>query len=293
MDITQGAQLEFTPPPLKHRGDGIAFKDLFRGEDGAPENYYFSVARQAYFYSPRHRHNFDQFRYALRNTVSICPDMVLAQGELAYHPEGVHYGPQHDDDGLDRDVLVLQFGGTSGQGYLSFQQLAQAQEPLKEKGRFEGGKYYANGSDANGVDGKDGYEAIWEHHHGRPLVYPPPRFDKPILVKPENFGWKPYPGLGEGVFYKNLGIFTERETRVQMVRTDSGSTWRLDAQNSIQLLYVVRGQGSAMVVRSEKGSFSQAIQVESAIRLKPESESILLSATSEMEILHFVLPMLS
>jgi hypothetical protein len=290
MDITQGSQIEFIAPPLKHRGDGIAFKDLFRGEDGTAENYYFSVARQGYFYSPLHKHNFDQFRYALRNTVSICPDMVLEQGELAYHPEGVPYGPQRDDDGKDRDVLVLQFGGTSGQGYLSFQQLARAQAPLKENGRFEGGKYYANGTDANTTEGKDGYEAIWEHHNGRPLVYPAPRFDKPILVKPDNFGWKPHPSSDEGVLYKNLGNFTERETKVHMVRVDPGRTWRLDAQNSIQLLYVVCGEGSAAI---ESGKEVQTIQVESAIRLKPESEAIILSATSELEILHFSLPMLS
>lgn len=289
MDITQGASLEFIPPPVKHRGNGLKFKDLFRGDEGTPENYYFSVVRQRDFYSPRHKHNFDQFRYALRNTVSISPDVILSEGELAYHPEGVHYGPQRDDDGKDRDVLVLQFGGTSGQGYISFDQLAQTQAQLKERGRFEGGKYY---SEVDRIHGKDGFEATWEHHNGRPLVYPLPRFDNPIIVKPQNFGWKPYASssVDEGVFYKNLGTFTERETRVQVLRIDAGKTWRLDAQNSIQLLYVLRGQGS-VTTQSEKDS-SETVQVESAIRLKPESEGILLHATSGMEILHFILPML-
>jgi hypothetical protein len=49
---------------------------------------------------------------------------------------------------------------------------------LDEARRFEGGKYYAN----NSAEGKDGYEALWEHCNGRPLVYPEERFDTPIII---------------------------------------------------------------------------------------------------------------
>ncbi|KAH8690238.1 hypothetical protein BGW36DRAFT_390430 [Talaromyces proteolyticus] len=288
MDIVHGKNAEFVPPPLKHRGDGLAFKDLFRGQNGTPENYYLSVARQGDFYSPRHKHNFDQFRFALRNEVSISPDMLLREGELSYHPEGVQYGPQHDDGGK-RDVLVLQFGGASGQGYLSFDQLAAAQAALKETGRFEGGKYYSN--DGTADDGKDGYEALWEHCNGRPLVYPTPRFHDPILIKPNAFAWKPYTRTpGHNVLYKSLGVFTERETRVQMIRVESDGQWELRAENAIQLLYVLRGEGSVISVNA--GS-PQRMQVESALRLTPDSDSHKISTTSEIEILHFILPMLS
>lgn len=286
MDIVNGNSAEFIPPPLKHRGDGIAFKDVFRGDQGTPENYYLSLVRQGDFYSPRHRHNFDQFRFAVRNNVSIGPDMLLHEGELCYHPEAVQYGPQQDEGG-DRDVLVLQFGGASGQGYLTFDQLAAAQSTLKETGRFEGGKYYAND---NSAEAKDGYEALWEHCNGRPLVYPEERFDKPVIVKPKGFSWKPSKS-GQCVFYKNLGVFTERETRVQSVRIEAGGKWQVDAENAIQLLYVLRGEGNASLNNGQASP--EAIQYESAIRLKPGSESVVFSTTSEVEFLHFVLPILS
>ena len=47
--------------------------------------------------------------------------MTIKEGDVCYHPEGVEYGPQNDEeDGTDHILLILQFGGTSGQGYLSY-----------------------------------------------------------------------------------------------------------------------------------------------------------------------------
>ncbi|CAL5868767.1 uncharacterized protein PFLUO_LOCUS2994 [Penicillium psychrofluorescens] len=289
IEIVQGKDLEFIAPPLKHRGDGIAFKNFFRGEDGTPENYYLALARQGDFYSPRHRHNFDQFRYAVRNDVSISPEMLLHEGELCYHPEAVHYGPQKDEGG-DRDVLVLQFGGASGQGYLSFDQLATAQAALKEKGRFEGGRYYAE-NDGDASEGKDGYESLWEYFNHRPLVYAEPRFDKPVIVKPKSFAWKPYTHAGKGIFRKTLGVFTERETCVQIVQIVAGHEWLVRAQDATQLLYVLQGKGVGS--QPEAGGRVVTFQEESAIRLTRNTHDVALSADTDVEVLQIILPTLS
>ena len=37
-------------------------------------------------------------------------------GEIAYFPESAYYGPQ--EGGEDRIVVLLQFGGASGQGFI-------------------------------------------------------------------------------------------------------------------------------------------------------------------------------
>lgn len=289
IEVVHGRDLDFSPPPLKHRGDGLAFKNLFRGEDGTPENYYLALARQGDFYSPRHKHNFDQFRYAVRNDVSISPDMLLRESELCYHPEAVHYGPQKDEGGY-RDVLVLQFGGASKQGYLSFDQLATAQAALKEKGRFEGGRYYAANAGA-ASEGKDGYEALWEYYNHRPLVYAEPRFDKPIIVKPKSFAWKPYTSAGKGIFKKTLGMFTERETCVQIVKIVAGHEWLVRAQDATQLLYVLQGRGVGS--QPEAGGKVVAFQEESAIRLTRNTNDVALSADTDLEVMQFILPTLS
>src|SRR5271165_4603582 len=45
------------------------------------------------FYSPRHRHNFDQFRYVVYGETNISKGRDLHQGEIGYFPEGTYYGP--------------------------------------------------------------------------------------------------------------------------------------------------------------------------------------------------------
>jgi hypothetical protein len=119
-EIMHGNELEYQALAFKHRVGEPEFKYFFRGRDSTPENYMLALAKQKKFYSPPHKHNFDQFRFAYQGSFSISDTMTIAQGELCYHPEGVEYGRQVDEeDGTDHILLILQFGGTSGQGYLS------------------------------------------------------------------------------------------------------------------------------------------------------------------------------
>ena len=81
--------------------------------------------------------------------------MTIKEGELCYHDKGVEYGPQLDEeDGKDHILLILQFGGTSGQGYLSYDQLLSVQSELKNHGNSEGGKFHP----ADGSEPTDGFK---------------------------------------------------------------------------------------------------------------------------------------
>ena len=193
--------------------------------------------------------------------MSIAPDLLLHEGELCYHPEGVFYGPQLDEGG-ERDVLVLQFGGASGKGYLSFAQIAEGQEKLKEQGRFEKGKYHP----AGGGEPKDSYEALWESYSGHPLEYPAARYHSVIVSKPDNFSWVPSGGTSN-VFTRTLGVFTERQTKADMIKIGAQGKIEIGEQNAIQLLFVLKGQGKA------NGAL---LEMESAVRLSPETRSFAL-----------------
>ena len=51
---------------LEHRGGTFHAKTLVEGTPGSPDNFKFSLSRLGTDYSgPRHRHNFDQFRYMI------------------------------------------------------------------------------------------------------------------------------------------------------------------------------------------------------------------------------------
>ena len=61
--------------------------------------------------TPRHRHTFDQIRLTFEG-VRQSDDGDMGPGECGYFPEGVAYGPQHQDE---QEVgLILQFECENG-----------------------------------------------------------------------------------------------------------------------------------------------------------------------------------
>ncbi|KAH8822060.1 hypothetical protein F5884DRAFT_868382 [Xylogone sp. PMI_703] len=276
MDIICCKDLAFVILSLKHRDKGLAFKHLFVGQEGTPENYLFALVRSIGFSSPLHKHNFDQFRYAYKGDISIGPGKYAVEGELAYHPEGVYYGPQKDPEG-ERVALVLQSGGASRQGFLSYQ--------LAQLGHFQGGKFYRNGRQDGDV-AQDGYEALWERLNDRCLTYPPGLYKDPIIMSPGSYAWRPgnHPeATNEITFTKTLGVYTERETRAEMIKIMKGGEFSVTSLDAIRLLFVLSGVGEADGHHWEE---------ESAIRVSP-GKAVTLSAHQEAEILLFVLPLLS
>ncbi len=49
------------------------------------------------FYSPRHHHNFAQWRYQLEGECNFEKNGVATPGVLTFIPEGAYYGPQTSD----------------------------------------------------------------------------------------------------------------------------------------------------------------------------------------------------
>lgn len=277
MQLSRSSKMAFQPFQSEHRKGTLAFKFLLKGKSGTPENYSLSLARQeGSFYAPRHRHNFDQFRMALLGDFSMGKDRELRQGEIGYFPEGTLYGPQDDKDG-DRELLVLQFGGASGSGYLDMAELRAASEELKAKGSFEGGLFV--GSD--GVK-KDGYEAVWEHVNGRPLRYPQRRYTYPVFMRPGNFSYRRLGGV-PGVSRKLLGVFGERETRLEMVRIEAGARFTAGSPGAIVIIFALEGTGMAG---------DEAFDRHTAFEVEPECR-VVLTAGSGSELLVMTLPLIS
>ncbi|KAH8806006.1 hypothetical protein F5884DRAFT_755552 [Xylogone sp. PMI_703] len=276
MEVVYGKSLSYEGISLKHRGSGLAFKELFLGsDDDIPNNYLFVLAQQESFYSPVHHHNFDQFRYGISGDISILPDMIVHEDELCYHPEGVYYGPQDDGPGV-REVLVLQFGGASGQGFLSHKLINTAQERLSKKGKFEKGKFYEEGKE----EGVDSFQALWEDTIGRKLVYPKERYDRPIKMTPDNYEWKKVQGMN-GVWKKTLGVFSEREARAEMFKINQGS-YEFSDEDTVQLFFILKGSGTAD---------GQKLEELAAGRLAP-GKGAKISTDGNITLLRYVLPIL-
>jgi hypothetical protein len=222
---------------LQHRGGTFHYRHLLEGEAGTPGNFHLGIGQQdGDFVSPRHRHNFDQFRFQLEGTSNFDRNGKMIAGTFGYFPEGAAYGPQSSEG---RSITaVLQFGGASGSGYLSPKEVIAATEELKKFGTFEGGIFRRN-DDSEGRRNTDAYQAIWEHVNGRRMDYPKPRYRDPIMVDPENYEWLPLPGKG-GVATRPLGIFTERQCAAEMIRLGRGASYQAGSRS---VYLVLSGSG--------------------------------------------------
>lgn len=260
---------------LQHRGGTFHFRHMFDGEENTPGNFQFNLGRiEGDFESPRHHHNFEQFRFQVDGVMKFGRNGNMSAGTFGYFPEGAYYGPQSADG--SGTTAVLQFGGASGQGYLSRRQVAEGRVALEKMGKFEGGVFRRN-EDVEGKRNRDGYQAIWENYHGRDMTYPKPRVRDPVLIDPENYEWT---GIGEGVFEKPMGVFTERRCEANFVKLDKGASWTGKGRS---IYLVVSGAGSVN---------GQAYKTLSGVQCA-EGETPVFAASEESVLLHLGLPNLA
>ena len=207
-------------------------------------------------------------------------DGPLKAGMLGYYPEGVYYGPQVNKTPIT--CAVLQFGGASGSGYLQPREVKAGMEELKEFGEFKDGVFHRREGAPGILRGKsnmDAYQAIWEHVHGRAMVYPKGRYDAPIMMDAGNFAWARVRGAA-GVSEKLFGVFTERRTQARLVRLDAGAH------------YEVAGRGVYLVLSGAGAAGGAPLEKFTTVFLDT-GERGTLSASETTELLHYGLPDLS
>ena len=237
---------ESTPwgPARTVRGGRIVFKELLRGEEKTPTNFSLVLAdTDVTFKSPRHRHNFDQIRITLEGSTNFGPRHNIEVGDVAYFPEGTHYGPQNQElVGSGSVAMVIQFGGASGCGYMSQRELFEGQERLRAFGDFEGGVFRRKAAASDGRMNQDAYEAIWEYANGRPVEYPKPRMTEPVHFRAAHLPWVDVQGQ-RGVQRKELGSFTERHIGLACLKLDANAVYAPATEPQERIVFITSGSG--------------------------------------------------
>jgi quercetin dioxygenase-like cupin family protein len=187
--------------------------------------------------TPRHRHTFDQFRITFEG-IRQSDDGDMGPGECGYFPEGVSYGPQHQDE--MEAGLILQFEGPSGIPYLTHDELDAARKRLiADGGTFAKGVYTKTFPDGRKIN-KDSHAACFEAITGRKMEFPEGRYDRPILIKPRHFRWVPDRRLS-GIEHKHLGTFGERRSGLGLMRLKPGAKIPAHVQDDAEILYMSEG----------------------------------------------------
>jgi hypothetical protein len=208
------------------------------------------------FYSPRHKHNFEQVRLQLEGTTSYDRDGIMKPGVLAYFPEGTPYGPTtiKSEESL---IVILQAGGPSRSGYASAAEREIANRDLRKTGEFRDGVYFPH--PGTGRKNQDAFEACWEFINQRKLEYPEPRFQRPVFMNTQNFGWRTVADQ-RGVSEKQLGVF-ELGFSMRYLRIEPGASVTVDGRI---ICYVLAGGGTADGAAFTKGDVVYADAGETA-----------------------------
>jgi hypothetical protein len=220
------------------RSGKMESKLLLQGREGRPNNYRLALTTvDDGWEAPRHRHNFDQIRLPLNDPWQFSPKDALPAGWVGYFPEGVYYGPQKRTPGLK--MLVAQFGGASGSGFVGRDRRRAGFDALSRKGTIDKGVFtYV---DAEGRrHNQDAYEALWENLHGRKLDYPNPRYRDVILMNPAHFDWT-VDAKHPGAQFRRLGTFTERELRIGFIRLAAGASLTFGTQPAPEFVFLMSG----------------------------------------------------
>lgn len=277
MRVVHGDEIPFTVPRTKHREAGIIFKHFLTGPVGAADCYELSVARvETRYDAPRHRHNFDQVRWQLSGEFGDGKADRLRAGEVGYYGEGTYYAIAAEGP---NDQLILQCGAPTGSGFMPYEALFAGAGELSKLGTFRDGVFFRD-KETNLPPGvkrnQDGYEAVWQHVMGKPVVYPKPRYRSPVLMDPEAFAWLE---AGPGAARRDLALFSERGVRVGQWRLSPGGA-AAEGGAARTLLYVLGGEGAAN---------GEALRTGSAVEVAP-GERALLTATTGMTLVVLTLP---
>ena len=171
--------------------------------------------------------------------------------------------------------LDIEFEGANHYPFTDYPSLILARDRLA--GRDQGGRYWL-GHENGEQHSKDGFDAGQEEATGRKPEFPLSRYTTPINIEPENFDWV---DVEPGVKVKELGRFTEHQTRIAMLRLEGAATYQLPAPGQTTMFFVTSGSGAAG---------GQEIGERDSMLLQ-RGESAAVSTTAEVELFILGFPM--
>lgn len=215
----------------EHRNVTSSTSEFTNGTDERVMRASFTRRKKDEYYSPVHRHNFDQTRYVVEGEIDFGHELIARDGDFVYFPASTHYGITVRSEGCL--VFTVQ---THGPDWAYFPTRAEAGEgtralqKISEVDREVGVVRWPDGRV------QDTYEALWENLTGRPMEYPTPRYTTPCLIRSLGFAWRPT--SQKGVRVQTLASFNGVGPAASKLSIDTGAS----------LAPLVAGQHAIMAV---------------------------------------------
>jgi hypothetical protein len=233
MFVLETAEMPWDPVKANTRTGKISRKFIREGELAPGVGYTSDLVKyhggHGVFTAPRHRHNFDQIRLTLAGETDYGHEQIAGPGDATFFPAGAYYGPERFEAA---EIFLLQWSPD----WVTREQSNAAYAELAKAGEFKDGFYITVGEDGRQVR-KDGTNAVWEAVNGKPLVIPSPKYQQPVLMRPEGFDWK---RVSDGVDVKDLGHLTDADLNVVSYRWSDDAVLQLSDERT-QILWIGSG----------------------------------------------------
>jgi len=187
--------------------------------------------------TPRHKHAFDQFRYALEGDRQI-KDGYLKPGDCGFYPEGVPMARNCRKCRAPASACSSKAPRASPTRPMT--SFRAARKRLSERGGiFADGVYTQVLPDGRKIN-KDSHAACWEEAAGQKFRYPPPRFAAPIVMKGEATRWVKDRKL-DGVEHKHLGSSASDAPPARLLRLAPGARISAHRSEDAEIFYLIDG----------------------------------------------------
>jgi hypothetical protein len=220
-----------------HRHFSLRNAQIAWPADGRRFNLTYGPHARENYWSPRHRHTFDQVRLLASGRAKFGP-LRMDTYDVCYFPEGVFYGPA-ELLSEEATTCVIQTQGASWSKVLSQAEQAAAAKAAAQAGQFDTAKGLFRRADGRT---QDSYEALLEAALGQPVAYPEPRYQYPTLLRSALFPWRPVSGQ-PGVAARPLASFGGGPS-IGWLRLEAGATAAIEAGERHRLLVVVEGRAA-------------------------------------------------
>jgi hypothetical protein len=230
--------------------------------------------------TPRHHHDFDQFRIGLEGVLDFGLNQKLTPRVIMYVPAGTWYGPEswHGENHPDATKIALfQFDGECQAGMLSGPEIDVAMEELKKTGEFRNGFYYAN--EPGERKAVDAYEACWEKGTGKKVSYPAAFVDHPIYMHVDAVAWAP--SHEAGVQTKLIGAWGNHGLRLTMSRVSRGAD---------HVIFNTRQRMVAFALSGDSFVNGKPFAEHSAVLCEPGETAIVKGVAEATELIELALP---
>ena len=250
MKILRIEDVELQESANARGGSGYSQYNIFTSENLGRDPYFIdnfrlnlSIIPEGGMLTPRHRHDFSQYRYLIEGESDYSMGELQTAGMLNLTVDGTYYGPNGKNFG---STLVLQFGSVSGSGYIDRKDIGAGLNELKARneGALKDGTYYRNPG-VKGLPVQDANEAVFELIRGEPVQYPEPEYLFPVMVNSNAIPWIPLDGV-PGVAEKHMGTFSSDKYGAARYQLDPGAKFLARGRG---VYFVLSGSGT---VENEK-----------------------------------------